>query len=240
MQQLYKEKDQFQTKNVTSRNKLLECETEIEELEKQIRDLKTRVKPENMRPIRSISTTENPIKATKIKRVSTSIQKNKGTLSHILKFDEVGMTSEKGQRFTDRNILGKATNTRLIGANVFVHKALNFISGLQSIYKMGEFKKPGGEYVRKDKDMKDPYYDYITFECQGDEYVKSITGTLNANDYLEHLSFVTSTGRTMKFGQAKTYNKQFSFDIAEDEVAVCMFGSLLIKTEPGKKDYSIV
>lgn len=30
MDQLYKEKDDFQAKNMTSRNKLLECETEIE------------------------------------------------------------------------------------------------------------------------------------------------------------------------------------------------------------------
>lgn len=150
------------------------------------------------------------------------------------------MTSDKGQRFTDRNILGKATNTKLIGFNVFIHKTLNFISGLQSIYKLGDFKKVGGQYVRKDKDLKDPYYDYVTFECQNDDYVKSVTGTLNPNDYLQYLCFVTTSGRTVKFGQAKTFTKQFSFDITEDEIPVCLFGSLLIKTEPGKKDYSIV
>lgn len=40
-----------------------------------------------MRPIRSISTTENAMKAAKIKRVATSIQKSKGTLTHLLKHD---------------------------------------------------------------------------------------------------------------------------------------------------------
>lgn len=38
-----------------------------------------------------------------------------------MKFDEVGMTSEKGQRFTDRNILGKTKlNTKLTGLTVFI------------------------------------------------------------------------------------------------------------------------
>lgn len=68
------------------------------------------------------------------------------------------MTSDKGQRFTDRNILGKSTNTKLVGVNVFVNKTGGFISGVQSIYRLGDYKKPGGEYVRKDKDLKDPYY----------------------------------------------------------------------------------
>jgi hypothetical protein len=30
------------------------------------------------------------------------------------------------------------------------------------------------------------------------------------------------------------------FEIAEEEFPVCMFGSLLIKSEPGKKDISVV
>jgi len=41
---------------------------------------------------------------------------------------------------------------------VFINKATGLICGIQSVYKMGEFRKPGGEYLRKDKDLKDPYY----------------------------------------------------------------------------------
>lgn len=70
--------------------------------------------------------------------------------------------------------------------------------------------------------------------------MKSITGTLNPNDYLEYISLVTTSGKSLKFGSLKTQNKQFTFEIGEDEVPVCMFGSLLIKSEPGKKEYSVV
>lgn len=86
MEQLNRERDEFQCKNMTSRNKLIECEAEIEELEKEIKLLKSQVKPENMRPTRSISTTETA-KLNKIKRVATSVQKSKGTLNHQMKYD---------------------------------------------------------------------------------------------------------------------------------------------------------
>jgi hypothetical protein len=98
------------------------------------------------------------LKASKAKRMGTSIQKSKGTLNHILKYDDVGITSDRGQRFTDRSILGKATNTKLVGVNVFISKTMGLICGIQSIDKMGDFRKPGGEYLRKDRDLKDPYY----------------------------------------------------------------------------------
>jgi hypothetical protein len=111
-----------------------------------------------MRPTRSISTNENAMKASKVKRVGTSIQKSKVSLNHILKYDDVGMTSDRGQRFTDRSILGKTTNTKLVGVNVFINKTMGVICGIQSIYKIGDFRKPGGEYLRKDRDIKDPYY----------------------------------------------------------------------------------
>jgi hypothetical protein len=54
------------------------------------------------------------------------------------------MTSDRGQRFTDRSILGKNTNTKVIGFSVYINKTTNLICGVQSIYKVGEFKKPGG------------------------------------------------------------------------------------------------
>lgn len=118
-----------------------------------------------MRPMRSISTTETS-KLNKIKRIGTSVQKSsKGTLTHILKYDEVGMTSDRGQRFTDRSVLGKHTNTKVVGVNVFINKATGLLCGIQSVYKVGDYRKPGGEYIRKDKDIKDPYYEMVSYEC---------------------------------------------------------------------------
>jgi hypothetical protein len=80
----------------------------------------------------------------------------------------------------------------------------------------------------------------MSFECEGEDYIKTITGTLTPTDYLEYLSFVTASMKTGKFGTLKTQNKQFTFEIGEDEIPVCMFGSLLIKSEPGKKEMSVV
>lgn len=62
---------------------------------------------------------------------------NKGskTLAHILKFDEVGMTSDKGQRFTDRNILGKKNlNSKIISFTVFINQQTGAIGGLHAVY----------------------------------------------------------------------------------------------------------
>lgn len=62
---------------------------------------------------------------------------NKGskTLAHILKFDEVGMTSDKGQRFTDRNILGKKNlYSKIISFTVFINQQTGAIGGLHAVY----------------------------------------------------------------------------------------------------------
>lgn len=83
---------------------------------------------------------------------------NKGgkSLVHPIKFDEVGMSSEKGQRFTDRNILGKSNlNTKITGMTVYIDKENGVICGLQCTYSN---KKRGGEYVRKDRDSREKQY----------------------------------------------------------------------------------
>ena len=80
-----------------------------------------------------------------------NISANKGSkaLIHPIKFDEVGMSSDKGQRFTDRNILGKTNlNSKITGITVFVDKALGVICGLQCTYN---HKKRGGEYLKRDR-----------------------------------------------------------------------------------------
>jgi hypothetical protein len=56
----------------------------------------------------------------------------------------------------------------------------------------------------------------MSFECEGEDYIKSIAGTLTPTDYLESLSFVTAGTKTCKFGTLKTQNKQFIFEIGED------------------------
>ena len=70
-------------------------------------------------------------------------------MTHQLKFDEVGMVSEKGQRFTDRTLLGRSNlNSHVVGITVFTDKTTEFISGFQFFYSGN---KKGAEYVRKDR-----------------------------------------------------------------------------------------
>lgn len=79
---------------------------------------------------------------------------NKGskTLNHMLKFDEVGMTSDKGQRFTDRNILGKNNlHSKMTGLTIFINCQTKAISGVQATYN---YSKRGGEYLKRDRESK--------------------------------------------------------------------------------------
>lgn len=65
------------------------------------------------------------------------------------------MTSEKGQRFTDRNILGKKSlHSKMIGFTVFINNQTGAIGGLQATYS----SKKGGEYVKKDREMREQQY----------------------------------------------------------------------------------
>lgn len=117
--------------------------------------MKGRVIPSNMKPlnpIRSLSSHqgENPNKVLPAKPAL----KNKG-LSHLLKFDEVGLPSPKGQRFTDRIILGKGNLfAKITGLKVFIERMSGLIGGVQATYD----GKRGGEHVRRDRDPKEKQY----------------------------------------------------------------------------------
>ncbi len=70
-------------------------------------------------------------------------------LVHPLKFDEVGLASEIGIKFTDRNILGQTNlQTKLTAIKIYLSKTQNIICGIQCTYNG---HKKGGDHVRKDK-----------------------------------------------------------------------------------------
>lgn len=75
------------------------------------------------------------------------IVKNK-SISHLLEHDEVGFPSEKGDKFTDRHVLGRSSlKAKILGAKVYISKASNAIVGLQMTYSGN---KRGGDYFKKD------------------------------------------------------------------------------------------
>lgn len=136
-----------------------------------------------LKPIRSLSS-HQPDKAHKLlpaKSIGSSLVKNKG-LNHLLKYDEVGFPSNKGQRFTDRLVLGKSNLTAKITAvKVYLDTASGLIAGLQCTYSGN---KRGGDHVRKDKDQREKQYKEEDFSCRGSSFIRSISGTLNSEDKL--------------------------------------------------------
>ena len=200
--------------------------------------MKSRVVPSNMkplRPLRSFSSHqgENPQKLLPSKPVT----KHKA-FTHLLKHDEAGMPSNKGQRFTDRILLSKHNLTaKITGLKVYLDKQTNLIAGLQCTYSGN---KKGGDNVKKDKDQREKQYKEEEFTCRGSSFIRSVTGTLDTEDRLEYLAFTSSDGTSFRVGMAKSTNKSFNFEISPYEYPTCVFGSLMTFKEPGKKEHSVV
>ena len=62
-----------------------------------------------------------------------------------IKYDEKGKASENGKRFTDRGLMGKRTDIRIIGIRVWTEKQSFAINGIQCIYIVGEDQKKVGQ-----------------------------------------------------------------------------------------------
>ena len=62
--------------------------------------------------------------------------------THI-KYDEKGQPTAQGQKFTDRNIIGKTNDCKIIGVKVWAEKSSFAINGIQCIYKIGDNVKEG-------------------------------------------------------------------------------------------------
>ena len=72
-----------------------------------------------------------------LKKVSSPNQKTLSDQTH-LKYDEKGLATEKGQRFTDRSIIGKVSNSRITAVKVWTEKNSFAICGIQCFYKIGD------------------------------------------------------------------------------------------------------
>ena len=204
--------------------------------------MKGKVVPSNMKPLRPIRSYsshqgENPHKILPSKSIASSMVRNKG-LVHLLRYDEVGLSSAKGQRFTDRLLLGKNNLTaKITGVKVYIDIETELIAGIQCTYSGN---KRAGEHVKKDKDQREKQYKEEEFVCRGSSFIRSVTGSLNSEDRLEFLQLTSSDGSTFRASTAKSANKSFTFEISPDEYPTCIFGSLLVLKEPGKKERSII
>lgn len=60
----------------------------------------------------------------------------------------------------------------------------------------------------------------------GGDYIKAISGHLSQGNVIEYLVFISKNSIIGRFGMAKQTQKQFNFDIDEDEIPICMYGSI--------------
>ena len=71
------------------------------------------------------------------------------------------------------------------------------------------------------------------------DYIKTVSGHLSQGNVIEYLVFISKNSVIGRFGMAKQTQKQFNFDIDEDEIPICMYGSLA-NTKENKKEGSII
>ena len=122
--------------------------------------------------------------------------------------------------FNDRDIIGDH-NVKIYGVRVWYDgKRLN---GIQGFYRTHNGRKFEGK-----KHVKDQYkYKVSKFELEGDDYLKEVSGHLNAEgDTVECLMFKSFYGQSRKVGQASENSRLFRFDISENEFPAVFYGSM--------------
>lgn len=70
--------------------------------------------------------------------------------------------------------------------------------------------------------------------------MKSVSGSLGPTNLIEYLILLSQNNKIARYGVVKPNQKQFNFDIQEYEIPVCMYGSLVNRTEPGRPDISLL
>ncbi len=158
-----------------------------------------------------------------IPKVKNPNQKTISDQTH-LKYDEKGLATEKGQRFTDRSLIGKGTNCRIASVKVWTEKSSFAICGIQCFYRIGDQIRPGAQHISRQ--AKKQCTQNLMQLADGD-FVKNISGHLSQTNIIEYLVMISQNSIIGRFGVAKPTQKQFNFDIDEDEIPICLYGSLL-------------
>lgn len=124
------------------------------------------------------------------------------------------------KEFNDRDTIG-SHNVKIYGVRVWYDgKRLN---GIQGFYRTHTGRKFEGK-----KHIKDQYkYKVSKFELEGDDYLKELSGHLNAEgDTVECLIFKSFYGQNRKVGQASENSRLFRFDISENEFPAIFYGTM--------------
>lgn len=76
-------------------------------------------------------------------------------------------------------------------------------------------------------------------ELPDGDFVKNISGHLSQNNIIEYIVMISQQSIVGRFGVAKPTQKQFNFDIDEDEIPICLYGSL-ITIKDSKRELSYI
>jgi hypothetical protein len=76
-------------------------------------------------------------------------------------------------------------------------------------------------------------------ELADGDFIKNISGHLSQTNIVEYLVFISHNSIIGRFGVAKPTQKQFNFDVEEDEIPICLYGSL-ITIRDSKKELSYI
>ena len=126
-------------------------------------------------------------------------------------------------RFTDRTVIGKTTDVKIIGVRVWTEKNTFAINGIQCTYKIGDTIKNGQEHINKE--AKKNCAENVMELADGD-YIKTVSGHLSQGNVIEYLVFISKNSVIGRMGIAKQTQKQFNFDVDVDEIPICMYGSI--------------
>ena len=67
-------------------------------------------------------------------------------------------------------------------------------------------------------------------------FLRSVAGTVTPAGRIESLALTSSDGSSCRVGTAKTLQKHFNLEIGAEELPVCVYGSLLVGKEPGRRE----
>lgn len=110
-------------KAAEAKRKLQEKDSEIRKLQDEIAQLKAKMRKNNIKANYTAEKSETKEKSKDKpkpppKTVKNPNQKSISDQTH-LKYDEKGLATEKGVRFTDRTVIGKVSNSRITTVKVW-------------------------------------------------------------------------------------------------------------------------
>ena len=97
------------------------------------------------------------------------------------------------------------------------------IKGIQAVYQMSNGKIFEG---KENVVLKDSNFTLYTFQLENFDYLKAIGGAIGEKGFIEYLFFASCSGKKGECGQKKEKQKNFTLNILNSEMPICLNGFL--------------